>query len=130
MYKKNKIIVKFSSKTSAFILSFYFIFYFTMSSIITDLYKKNEYESIFRHYDIDRQSQYTYRENEKNDNKNLFETIRRVLERNENKKKKKVNAKTIAKKSKKTTGKNSPTKSKQSKKPDTKVCFFQRLTKI
>jgi hypothetical protein len=51
------------------------------------------------------------------------------VERNENNKKKKVNAKTIAKKSKKTKGKNSPTKSKQSKKPDTKV-FFQRLTKI
>jgi len=96
-----------------------------MSSIITDLHKKNEYESIFRHYGIDRQSQYTYRENEKNDNKNLFETIRRVLERNENKKKKKVNAKTISKKSKKTTGKNSPKKSKQSKKPDTKVFFFK-----
>jgi len=94
-----------------------------MSSIITDLHKRIEYESIFKHYGIERQSQHTYRENEENDNKNLFETIKRVLERNENNKKKKINAKTIAKKAKKTTGKNSPTKSKQSKKPETKVCF-------
>jgi len=96
-----------------------------MSSIINDHQDFNkllEYESIFKYYNIGIQSQDTDRENErsiemKRDNKNLFETKRLVLERNENNKKKKINAKTINK------------KSKQSKKTEKKVCS-KESTKI
>jgi hypothetical protein len=97
-----------------------------MSSIITDyqvLNKLLEYESIFKHYGIETQSEKNDMNDDlRKDKKNLFERIRNVLERNENNKKKKINAKTITKKSKKATLKNSSTKSKHSKKLEQKVC--------
>jgi hypothetical protein len=80
-----------------------------------------EYESIFKHYGFETQSQQNIlRENEdkKYPYKNLFETKRLFLERNESNKKT-INAKTIVKKSKQITAKNSPQKSKQ---PQLKVC--------
>ncbi len=85
-----------------------------MSSITIDdsvLNKLLNYESIFKHYGIETN------ENLKRD----FETKNNVFERNENNKTKKINAKTIKKKSNKTAAKHSPAKSKHSKKPETKV---------
>jgi hypothetical protein len=99
-----------------------------MSSIITN-HQILEYQSIFDHYGIGRQSQYKNERNlEMNDDlktekENLLEKMRSVLERNENNKKKKINAKSVTNKSKLKTGKHSPTKSKHSRKPDKKVCF-------
>ena len=111
-----------------------------MSSIINDhenhhtSNKLLEYESIFKHYGFVTQSRGNHRDDERsielNDNldsdekihfKNLYETKRRVLERNESNKKT-INANTITKKPKPTTAKNPPMKPKKSKKPEKKVC--------
>jgi hypothetical protein len=120
-----------------FILKFSFV---TMSSIGHDhqiLKKLLEYESIFKHYDFETQSNHdeNNKSMEMNDDdfnrdkqahfKNLYETRRRVLERNESNKKT-INAKTIAKKTKEKSTKNSPTKSKKNKKSEKKVCSVRQ----
>jgi hypothetical protein len=103
-----------------------------MSSIITDhqiLNKLLEYESIFKHYGFETQSRGEnqrhiddFNRDKQIDFKNLYETRRGMLERNESNKKT-INAKTIIKKPKQTSAKNSPTKSKKTKKKsDNKVC--------
>ena len=94
-----------------------------MLSIITNQEnvpnKLIEYESIFKHYGFETQSQQHIRhENERSieiNDKNLFKTNRLYLERNESNKKT-INAKTITKKSKQTTVK-------KDKKSEKKVCF-------
>jgi hypothetical protein len=96
-----------------------------MSSIIIDhqiLNKLLKYESIFKHYGIDEQSPFEYRENQRNSEMNDNLKRENILERNENNKEKKINAKTNGKKSKKMTAKNSPVKPKHSRQPEKKVC--------
>jgi len=103
-----------------------------MSSIITDhqiLNKLIEYESIFKHYGFETKSRGENKRHSDDFNrdkpidfKNLYETRRGMLERNESNKKT-INAKTIIKKPKQTSANNSPTKSKKTKnKSDNKVC--------
>ncbi len=103
-----------------FILKISFV---VMLSVITNQEnvpnKLIDYESIFKHYGFETQSQQRIlhgneRSIEIND-KNLFKTNRSCLERNESNKKT-INAKTITKKAKQTTAK-------KDKKSEKKVCF-------
>lgn len=98
-----------------------------MSSIIIDNQVQNKflkYESIFKHYGINESLPCIYRENQRNIEMNDNLIRENSLGRNENKKEKKINAKSTPQKSKKTTAKNSSVKHKQ---PEKKVCFKYHL---
>ena len=91
-----------------------------MPSIITDDQIQNKfhkYESIFKHYGIDKSLLYTYRENQSNIDMNDDLREENIFDRNENNKKKTITAKSTPQKSKRMTAKNSPTKHKHSKQP-------------
>ncbi len=92
-----------------------------MPLIITDDQLQNKlykYESIFKHYGIDRSLPFMYRENQSNIDMNDNLREENMFDRNENNKNKTITAKSTPQRSKKTT-----TKHKHSKQPPKKVYF-------
>ena len=85
---------------------FSFLFSFPMSSISTDRSESNsslQYDSVFHHYGLEEQESYLSDER-------TFETRSSIIERNDNNKEKKINAKTVKKSHKKTAAKHAPRK--------------------
>lgn len=105
---------------------FPFLFSFPMSSTSTDRSESNssvQYDSIFQHYGLEEQDPYLSDER-------TFETRSSIIDRNDNNKTKKINARTVKKSHKKTATKHAHGKHLKHGQHHhhSKVCFHYYLT--